>query len=190
MSKFVSFDVFDFAPQPSPSPLHGPSANRSQPNEPPSPVSSPKALPTCTNSSTSIFSHTIQCNQCGRGAGENAWCSSCATFAFRCSICEKVLRGIGFSCPSCGHGGHGDHVKQWFRSSPECPSGCGYRCAECAFSTFASKERSNSLSCQFHATSDEEKLKKQIAELDIETFSQPTTQSGTSDNEDFHIERV
>jgi hypothetical protein len=73
--------------------------------------------------------------------GDDFWCTPCRSYAFRCCLCEQVLRGMGFFCPGCGHGGHGDHIKQWFLSSPDCPMGCGCRCADYTFETFTGKGR-------------------------------------------------
>lgn len=43
---------------------------------------------------------------------------------------KQVVRGYGYFCPQCGHGGHPDHIKKWFEVNSECPSGCGCRCGD------------------------------------------------------------
>lgn len=30
----------------------------------------------------------------------------------------------------CGHGGHAEHVKEWFETNRDCPTGCGCRCGD------------------------------------------------------------
>ncbi|VDP70205.1 unnamed protein product [Echinostoma caproni] len=41
----------------------------------------------------------------------------------QCTICRTRVRGLVFLCEQCNHGGHMDHLSQWFRgSSPrQCP---------------------------------------------------------------------
>ena len=39
-------------------------------------------------------------------------------------------RGLFSFCGVCFHGGHIDHIEQWFRTHDECPYGCGHRCIE------------------------------------------------------------
>jgi hypothetical protein len=33
-------------------------------------------------------------------------------------------------CLKCGHGGHEDHLRQWFSKEVVCPAGCGCACME------------------------------------------------------------
>jgi hypothetical protein len=47
----------------------------------------------------------------------------------RCVICDVGVRGLCTFCPACGHGGHAEHMSEWFRSSQTCASGCGCHCA-------------------------------------------------------------
>uniref|UniRef100_A0A0K2T6J0 RWD domain-containing protein n=1 Tax=Lepeophtheirus salmonis TaxID=72036 RepID=A0A0K2T6J0_LEPSM len=46
-----------------------------------------------------------------------------------CSLCQLPVKGLASSCLVCGHGGHIQHLIQWF-TTPEtkCPSGCGCLC--------------------------------------------------------------
>ena len=60
------------------------------------------------------------------------WCSPCGDFALICSLCQMAVRGAGYFCASCGHGGHTGHMREWFEFSVECSSGCGCRCGELA----------------------------------------------------------
>ena len=47
-----------------------------------------------------------------------------------CSLCEQKVRGLATCCPACGHGGHADHIRQWFAGfSKGCPvPACGCTC--------------------------------------------------------------
>ena len=58
------------------------------------------------------------------------WCDPCRDFAFTCSLCQMCVKGSGYFCASCGHGGHIEHMREWFQYSVECSSGCGCRCGE------------------------------------------------------------
>ncbi|KAI8874005.1 hypothetical protein GQ42DRAFT_91210 [Ramicandelaber brevisporus] len=58
-------------------------------------------------------------------------CPSCDV-AFNCSVCELPVAGMYMWCPGCLHGGHIDHMVEWFASNSgviECPTGCGHDCA-------------------------------------------------------------
>eukprot|EP00743_Colponemidia_sp_Colp-15_P008390 GILK01009116.1.p1 GENE.GILK01009116.1~~GILK01009116.1.p1 ORF type:complete len:1037 (+),score=156.36 GILK01009116.1:75-3185(+) len=56
-------------------------------------------------------------------------CVRCNKYGFRCSFCHIAVKGLSIYCNSCGHGGHTDHIRQWFASEQLCPSGCGCHCA-------------------------------------------------------------
>ena len=42
----------------------------------------------------------------------------------------QPVRGIYVWCPGCSHGGHVDHMREWFlnRRNAVCPTGCGHVC--------------------------------------------------------------
>ena len=49
----------------------------------------------------------------------------------RCAVCDTGrVRGLGWYCGRCGHGGHLKCITQWFAQNSECPTGCGCRCAD------------------------------------------------------------
>jgi len=56
-------------------------------------------------------------------------CRQCRRVSLRCSICELSVRGLLCICIVCGHGGHYEHMKQWFEDNDDCATGCG--CKEC-----------------------------------------------------------
>lgn len=49
---------------------------------------------------------------------------------YMCSICRIPCRGYYAFCGVCFHGGHLDHIRNWFRQHDECPTGCGHRCRD------------------------------------------------------------
>lgn len=69
-------------------------------------------------------------NDAVNGTETVIWCQPCKDYALVCFICQLPVRGSGYFCSTCGHGGHSDHIKNWFDISSECAAGCGCRCAE------------------------------------------------------------
>ncbi|KAH7491537.1 hypothetical protein KRP22_002994 [Phytophthora ramorum] len=57
-------------------------------------------------------------------------CTSCRDFAVRCSVCQLVVRGQSMFCMTCGHGGHAEHLREWFEVETACPTGCGCWCKQ------------------------------------------------------------
>lgn len=57
-------------------------------------------------------------------------CGSCRDFAVKCSICQLVVRGQSMFCMTCGHGGHAEHLRDWFEHESSCPTGCGCWCKQ------------------------------------------------------------
>lgn len=55
-------------------------------------------------------------------------CGSCRDFAVKCSVCQLVVRGQSMFCMTCGHGGHAEHLREWFEFESACPTGCGCWC--------------------------------------------------------------
>jgi Zinc-ribbon, C4HC2 type len=68
----------------------------------------------------------------GRRRINALWCTPCKDYALICSLCQMAIRGAGYFCSSCGHGGHTGHMRLWFEQSVECAAGCGCRCGELA----------------------------------------------------------
>lgn len=52
--------------------------------------------------------------------------------SLECAICCSSVRGACTWCPKCGHGGHVNHVMQWFQQHSVCPTGCGCVCLKTA----------------------------------------------------------
>lgn len=59
---------------------------------------------------------------------EELTCSRCRKLVFKCTVCELGVRGSSFFCLICYHGGHSEHMKQWFETHRFCPTGCGCEC--------------------------------------------------------------
>jgi hypothetical protein len=70
---------------------------------------------------------TPVCGTCMEQVTDNV-CRNCSEYPFRCSICCNVVHGMSTWCPICGHGGHFNHITQWFQSESVCPTGCGCVC--------------------------------------------------------------
>ncbi|EFC38635.1 predicted protein [Naegleria gruberi] len=51
-----------------------------------------------------------------------------------CSLCRSPVRGVVSYCPNCNHGGHVEHLQNWFQNHSTCPAGCDCKCSE--FMTF------------------------------------------------------
>ena len=81
----------------------------------------------------------LLCSRCGVPANEfygkkqAIWCMDCDTYAVNCAVCNNCVKSDCYFCPSCGHGGHPSHMKEWFQVCPDCPTGCGCRCSELLF---------------------------------------------------------
>jgi Zinc-ribbon, C4HC2 type len=71
------------------------------------------------------------CPTCQSEVQSNSgFCPQCQDFAFRCSICDLAVRGLCTFCETCHHGGHLNHIVEWFsRQNVLCPTGCGCQCS-------------------------------------------------------------
>ncbi|KAJ2083543.1 SEA (Seh1-associated) complex subunit [Coemansia sp. RSA 988] len=67
-------------------------------------------------------------------------CSECDTVARSCTICEMPVKGRFIWCKGCGHGGHAEHMNEWFDIMHQnvCPAGCGHCCLPSGLSHSAS----------------------------------------------------
>ena len=49
---------------------------------------------------------------------------------FSCSLCSRIVKGVGTMCGSCGHGGHARCLSKYFPRYATCPEmGCVCQCA-------------------------------------------------------------
>ncbi|PIA17941.1 hypothetical protein COEREDRAFT_80244 [Coemansia reversa NRRL 1564] len=77
----------------------------------------------------------ISCSNCGSKLEADpdtgyTLCSECNAMANSCIVCEMPVRGRFIWCKGCGHGGHAEHMKEWFdvMLQEACPAGCGHTC--------------------------------------------------------------
>ncbi|XP_032663796.1 GATOR complex protein WDR24 isoform X2 [Odontomachus brunneus] len=77
----------------------------------------------------STLIHTC-CLACTKPLQRSAWlCDRCHTSEHAlCSVCHQVVRGIYVWCQGCTHGGHINHMSEWFNCNRQCPTGCGHTC--------------------------------------------------------------
>ncbi|KAI6656975.1 WD repeat-containing protein 59 [Oopsacas minuta] len=57
---------------------------------------------------------------------------------FKCDICNCLVNGLFSKCAQCYHGGHLHHVRNWFSTNGECPTGCGCICIQIGSSKITS----------------------------------------------------
>lgn len=69
------------------------------------------------------------CTKCSQPTN-NSKCAKCKTHLLNCSICNTPVSGLSTYCVLCGHGGHYDHLIQWFKRHDDCPKACGCRCVD------------------------------------------------------------
>ncbi|XP_012270221.1 GATOR complex protein WDR59 [Orussus abietinus] len=70
-----------------------------------------------------------ECHSCIK-ASRGPQCNNCKRLAFNCVICHISVRGPSNFCIVCGHGGHTEHLADWFTNETSCPTGCGCYCLE------------------------------------------------------------
>ncbi|VVC45443.1 WD40/YVTN repeat-like-containing domain,WD40-repeat-containing domain,WD40 repeat,WD40 repeat [Cinara cedri] len=77
--------------------------------------------------STSVY---LSCGLCFKGLNRNSrHCYSCRqSECARCALCQRIVKGMFAWCRGCAHGGHINHMKQWFMENKYCPTGCGHKC--------------------------------------------------------------
>jgi len=69
----------------------------------------------------------VVCDRCGRQL-QDYFCKFCRIYAFKCAICHISVKGLSNFCMICSHGGHTQHIYEWFKVEQGCPTGCGCRC--------------------------------------------------------------
>eukprot|EP00117_Sycon_ciliatum_P006615 scpid23107/ scgid10081/ WD repeat-containing protein 24 len=58
----------------------------------------------------------------------SSYCDNCHKVSSLCIVCHQAVRGVYAWCQGCGHGGHLEHMREWFQASSWCPTGCGHKC--------------------------------------------------------------
>ncbi|KAJ1735043.1 SEA (Seh1-associated) complex subunit [Coemansia biformis] len=77
----------------------------------------------------------LTCSRCGEKLEGDPnvgyiWCNDCNKAANWCVVCQLPVRGRYIWCKGCNHGGHADHMGEWFEEQGQqlCPAGCGHKC--------------------------------------------------------------
>lgn len=70
---------------------------------------------------------TTRCKYCLKFSKKKS-CITCRKPTLNCVICHISVRGLANGCVYCGHGGHTNHLLEWFQKKDVCPTGCGCRC--------------------------------------------------------------
>ncbi|XP_053211853.1 GATOR complex protein WDR59-like [Panonychus citri] len=72
----------------------------------------------------SICQHcSVKCS-----TSSSSQCNQCKKLNLNCSLCNISVRGLVTFCHLCGHGGHTEHIFNWFTNNDNCPTGCGCKC--------------------------------------------------------------
>ena len=70
-----------------------------------------------------------ECKSCEKPVTSVMPCQECNAWAKQlCSICRLPVYGLCIWCKNCQHGGHREHIIEWFKTEKLCPSGCGHHC--------------------------------------------------------------
>lgn len=70
-----------------------------------------------------------ECPSCSRVLELSGWwCQKCHKVTNLCGICNNQVKGVSAWCQGCEHGGHINHMMEWFKSNQLCPTGCGHQC--------------------------------------------------------------
>ncbi|VDN53105.1 unnamed protein product [Dracunculus medinensis] len=64
---------------------------------------------------------------CGICQGRSSSCTFLLLDYFLC-LKSKLISGLIFVCEYCHHGGHIEHILEWFKQNTYCPTGCGCEC--------------------------------------------------------------
>ncbi|KAI8582866.1 hypothetical protein K450DRAFT_225216 [Umbelopsis ramanniana AG] len=88
-----------------------------------------EAVRTINMNATTI---NIACNNCFKlvlSTARASWaCDKCHKLLNPCSLCHQTVRGLYVWCQGCNHGGHLEHMRDWFSNNSQCPTGCGHTC--------------------------------------------------------------
>lgn len=80
-------------------------------------------------SSSSVLVYCAKCHKAIRHG--SVQCEKCLMEPSNCAICHVSVRGLFTWCQGCAHGGHLQHMLEWFKVNSLCPAGCGHHCELC-----------------------------------------------------------
>ncbi|KAF9963845.1 hypothetical protein BGZ65_010048 [Modicella reniformis] len=73
-----------------------------------------------------------KCFECDNRQYPTYKCDFCKRMriGIKCTICHISVRGVTSVCLKCAHGGHTEHLREWFilEKNTVCPTGCGCEC--------------------------------------------------------------
>ena len=79
------------------------------------------------DSASCMGSH--ECKSCHKPVTTTRPCQECNAWPKQlCCICRLPVYGLCMWCKGCQHGGHHEHLVEWFKTEKSCPSGCGHNC--------------------------------------------------------------
>ncbi|VVC32227.1 WD40/YVTN repeat-like-containing domain,Ubiquitin-conjugating enzyme/RWD-like,WD40-repeat- [Cinara cedri] len=78
-------------------------------------------------SSSFVCKFVVECIKC-KDVLKDGFCHQCQLFNLKCSLCNSTVRGAAHVCLKCGHGGHADHLIDWFSTETLCALRCGCCC--------------------------------------------------------------
>lgn len=78
-------------------------------------------------SSAFFFKFIVRCVKCN-SVMKDGFCVQCQQFSLKCSLCYSTVRGAALVCLKCGHGGHANHLIEWFSVETLCALNCGCCC--------------------------------------------------------------
>lgn len=72
---------------------------------------------------------SVACPHCRRPSSTTGpMCKDCNRIMTQCSVCQQRVSGLYIWCQGCGHGGHLQHLEEWFSQHSVCPTGCLHQC--------------------------------------------------------------
>lgn len=71
-----------------------------------------KYLSTNTDVSRGV-EFVTECMSCAK-VTPASMCKDCHIPLLHCALCRLPVRGLANACLHCGHGGHSEHLRQWF----------------------------------------------------------------------------
>lgn len=78
-------------------------------------------------SSAFVFKFIVGCFKCKEPV-KDGYCLQCQQYNLKCSLCNSTVRGVAHVCLKCGHGGHANHLIEWFNQESLCAVNCGCCC--------------------------------------------------------------
>ncbi|CAH1725138.1 GATOR complex protein WDR59 [Aphis gossypii] len=78
-------------------------------------------------SSVFFYKFIVECLKCNDSV-KDGYCVQCQRFSLKCTLCNSTVRGAAHVCLKCGHGGHANHLIQWFSKESLCAVNCGCYC--------------------------------------------------------------